>query len=106
MPLCESEYMERDRILRILREHEEELRAAGLLHLRLFGSVARGEETPGSDVDLLFEYDGSDDWNLMRAYGSQNLVAAMLSSTAHLSSALHLRPEFRNAVLDEAIDAF
>jgi len=37
--------MDRDRILAILRSHAPELQAAGLTHLRLFGSVARGEAT-------------------------------------------------------------
>jgi hypothetical protein len=31
-------------VIETLRRHEQELRAAGILHLRLFGSVARGEE--------------------------------------------------------------
>jgi predicted nucleotidyltransferase len=47
--------MDKDRILAILRQHAPELKAAGLLHLRVFGSVARGEASPHShsDVDLL-----------------------------------------------------
>ena len=44
----------------LLREHREEIRAAaeaaGARNLRLFGSVARGEETPESDVDLLVDF--------------------------------------------------
>ncbi|MFP3542571.1 nucleotidyltransferase domain-containing protein [Rhizobium sp. SIMBA_035] len=36
-----------------LREHEDELRAAGAEHLSVFGSVARGEATPESDLDIL-----------------------------------------------------
>ena len=40
------------RVVEILRQHEAELKACGLLHLRLFGSVARGESTQDSDVDL------------------------------------------------------
>ncbi len=76
--------MERDRILGILREHQEEFEAAGLLHLRLFGSVARGDNTPASDVDLLFEYDESQSWNLLRAYGLSDYVAAMLCNDVRL----------------------
>jgi predicted nucleotidyltransferase len=47
--------MDKDRILATMRQHEAELKAAGIVHLHLFGSVARGEATPLSDVDLLFE---------------------------------------------------
>jgi predicted nucleotidyltransferase len=35
----------------------EELKAAGVTEAFLFGSVARGEERPDSDVDLLVKFD-------------------------------------------------
>ncbi len=40
-------------VLDSLRAHEAELRALGVHSLALFGSVARGEATAGSDVDLV-----------------------------------------------------
>ena len=49
--------MTRDRALTILREHEAELRAKGVAHLRLFGSVARDEATELSDVDVLVDFE-------------------------------------------------
>lgn len=44
--------MERDRIITRLRACEPELRAAGVASLSLFGSVARGEDRAGSDIDI------------------------------------------------------
>jgi predicted nucleotidyltransferase len=46
-----------DDVIAILRAHEQELRAAGIRRLSLFGSVARGEAGPDSDVDLAVELD-------------------------------------------------
>lgn len=40
----------RDRILEIAAHH-------GAFNVRLFGSVARGEETEDSDIDFLIDYD-------------------------------------------------
>jgi predicted nucleotidyltransferase len=40
----------RDRILEIADKH-------GAFNVRVFGSVARGEETPESDIDFLIDYD-------------------------------------------------
>ncbi len=40
-----------------LQAHEAELRQAGIRHLSLFGSVARGDANAGSDVDLAVELD-------------------------------------------------
>lgn len=98
--------MNRERVVEKLREHEAELKAAGLLHLRLFGSVARGEETPESDVDLLFDYDESDTWNLLGAYGCQDRVTEILGTPAHLSSAKHLRKEFAAHVHEVTLSVF
>lgn len=42
-------------VLRLL-QHKETLSRMGVLRLGLFGSFARGEETPESDVDLLVEF--------------------------------------------------
>jgi predicted nucleotidyltransferase len=98
--------MDKERILVILREHEPELKAAGLLHLRLFGSVARGEDTPESDVDLLFDYDESQPGNLVGAYGFEDRITEILGVKAHLSSAKYMRPRIRDRVLQEAVRAF
>jgi predicted nucleotidyltransferase len=43
--------MERDQVIAALRAHEHELRAAGVLSMSLFGSVARGEDS-AHDVDV------------------------------------------------------
>lgn len=43
--------MRRDQIIATLKVHERELRAAGVISVSLFGSVARGE-SPANDVDV------------------------------------------------------
>ncbi len=98
--------MDKDRILGILREHEPELKAAGFVHLRLFGSVARGDNTPASDVDLLFDCDEAQPWTLLRLYGSEDRVTDILGFPVHLSSAKYMRPQIRERVMQEAVLAF
>jgi predicted nucleotidyltransferase len=44
--------MTRAEVLARLRAREPELRALGIQRLAIFGSTARGDERPGSDVDL------------------------------------------------------
>ncbi len=46
-----------ERIIGTLRAHEAELRQAGIRHLSLFGSVARGDAAPASGVDLAAEFE-------------------------------------------------
>lgn len=44
-------------IISILQDYQAERRAAGIRHLSLFGSTARGEAGPESDIDLAAEID-------------------------------------------------
>ena len=43
--------MTREEAIAILRRHEPELKAAGVVSASLFGSTARGDADPG-DVDI------------------------------------------------------
>jgi predicted nucleotidyltransferase len=47
--------MDKDQVIAIIRKHEDALRAEGVLGLSLFGSVARGEATAESDIDVIVE---------------------------------------------------
>jgi len=44
-------------VIAVLRSHKAELRAAGIRHLSLYGSVARNDATVRSDVDLAVDLD-------------------------------------------------
>jgi predicted nucleotidyltransferase len=50
--------MDPDQVIARLRAHEAELRAAGIDSLAIFGSVARGEATEASDVDVVVRLSG------------------------------------------------
>lgn len=49
--------MTRGEVIDRLRAHESELRALGVAELSLFGSVARGDHRPGSDIDIAARFD-------------------------------------------------
>jgi predicted nucleotidyltransferase len=49
--------MTRDDAIARLRTHRARLEAAGVRHAAIFGSVARGDNRPDSDVDVMVEVD-------------------------------------------------
>lgn len=98
--------MDKDRIIVILREHAPELKAAGLVHLRVFGSVARGEATPQSDVDLLADFDKSKQVTLVTLGSLESRLAALLGVKVDLSSAEWMREPVRKQAMREAVLAF
>src|SRR5688500_15183707 len=47
----------RDEVLRMLERNREAIRAYGVRRLGLFGSCARDESGPNSDLDFVVEFD-------------------------------------------------
>jgi hypothetical protein len=45
------------KVLASIEAHREEIKAAGVRRLGLFGSFVRNEQTPESDLDVLVEFD-------------------------------------------------
>jgi hypothetical protein len=95
---------ERERVLRILRAHAPELRARGVLRLRLFGSMARGAAGPESDIDLVAEIDRSIRFSLIDHVGLEQDLADLLRRAVEISTApWKMRPPMRAGVEAEAI---
>ena len=49
--------MSRDEIMMLLDENRAAIREFGVRRLGLFGSAARGEDSPGSDLDFVVEFE-------------------------------------------------
>lgn len=95
--------MRREEALRRLAEHRDELAAMGAGSLSLFGSVARDEAGPDSDIDVLIELDRPLDlFDLGRI---QIRLEEILEQRVDLVMPDTLRPRLRASVLDEAVRA-
>ena len=71
-------------ILTRLRSHSDELRDAGIRHLSLFGSIARGEARETSDIDLAVELDPSFHVGLFRLMALQRRLSDVLGRAVDL----------------------
>ena len=63
-----------------LRAHAAELRQAGIRHVALFGSLARGEAGGDSDIDLVAELEPNARVGLFRLVGLERRLAAVTQS--------------------------
>jgi len=95
--------MDRSGIIAKLREHESELRAAGIVRLSLFGSVARGEATAESDVDLMAEFDSRREYSLLDRVRLERRLADMLGVKVDLTPARTLKDGIRERATREAV---
>ena len=100
---------ERDRVLATLRAHEPQLRRRGVGRLRLFGSIARGEAGPTSDVDRIAEIDRGRvaRFSLLDLAGLELDLADLLGRVVQIviaPDAMH--PRMRMRVEADAIEVF
>ena len=71
-----------------------------LIHPRVFGSVVTGNDTEGSDLDLLVE--PSDSTTLLTIAGLQIDAEALLGVAVDVLTPNSLPPKFRDKVLRQA----
>ncbi|SPE36973.1 DNA polymerase beta domain protein region [Candidatus Sulfopaludibacter sp. SbA6] len=98
--------MNREQVIATLREHEPELRAAGVVRLSLFGSTVRGERRPGSDIDLLAAFEETRRVSLLDVIHIENQIADLLGEPVDLLVEGTLKPHVRENVGREALRAF
>lgn len=78
--------MYKEEVIRRLRAKEAELRRLGIARLSLFGSVARGEATCESDVDLAAELDRSKTITVFDFLALREFMAGLLERRVDLLS--------------------
>lgn len=94
--------MTREDILRLLKEHRNELAHLGALRLGLFGSFARAEARTDSDVDLLVDLDRHtfDRYMDLKLY-----LEDLLARRVDLVLSDRIKPALRDRILQGVIDA-
>jgi predicted nucleotidyltransferase len=97
---------ERERVLEVLRRHEGELRARGVTRLAIFGSTARGDVGPESDVDLLIEVDAQSRFGLFAFLDLKNDLADLLGRPVDLAFPDAMGARLREVVLRDAVEVF
>ena len=93
--------MKRDQVIQILNNHQYQIRQFGVSSLSLFGSVARDQADPKSDVDFLVEF--SKPVGLFKMAELQLFLQDILGCQVDLGTSRSLKPRLKNNVLEEAI---
>jgi predicted nucleotidyltransferase len=93
-------------VLSVLRANEAMLRARGVMHAAVFGSVARGETHSRSDVDILVDLEPGKPSGVFEYVRLKHDVAALFGRKVDLIERTALKPHARKAALKEVVDAF
>jgi predicted nucleotidyltransferase/DNA-binding XRE family transcriptional regulator len=91
---------------RNVREHRQQIRRMarerGAQHVRVFGSVARGDDTGDSDIDLLVDL--SDDIGIVGLAGLERELSELLETSVDVVPAALLKPSVRSVAEAEAVE--
>ena len=98
--------MNREHVITKLRAHEQQLKEAGVIRLSLFGSTARGDAGPESDVDLLAAFDESRRLSLLDVIHVENQIADLLGERVDLLVEGTLKPYVKENVERDMVRAF
>ena len=98
--------MDRATAIRLLRDHESEIRARGVRSLALFGSVVRGEPRPDSDVDVLIDLDEDHALSLLDLMALRRYLSEVLAAPTDMAIRRNLKPCLRDGILGEAVPVF
>ena len=93
-------------ILAKLRENEPALRARGISQVALFGSWARGDNQPDSDIDIMIEVDPSARIGVYEYVALKDYIAGLFEGPVDVVSRDGLKPYVRPAATADAIYAF
>jgi predicted nucleotidyltransferase len=98
--------VKRDHIIARLRAAEPELRARGIRHAALFGSAARGEERPDSDIDILLEFEPGAEGSIYDYIRLKEYVASLFEEPVDVIDRDALKPHLREPAARDSVYAF
>lgn len=93
-------------VLEILRRSELALRKRGVCHAAVFGSVARGDNHPDSDIDIMIEIDPAARVTVFDYAEIKEYIADLFDGPVDVISRKNLKPFIAPAANADAIYAF
>jgi len=98
--------MNREQIIQTLRAHESQLRQRGVLHVALFGSVARAEAKPTSDIDIMIELEPDAPIGLFEYVEITQYLGDLFPNRVDVANRSKLKPLVRPHAEQDAVYAF
>ncbi len=98
--------MDKDRIISTLLANRAELERQGVLHAALFGSMARGDATAESDIDIMIDMNPNFRFTVYDYVGLKDYLSSLFPISVDVVDRDALKLPIKPTVLAEAVHAF
>jgi uncharacterized protein len=89
-----------------LRRHEDALRARGIRHAAVFGSVARSNNRPDGDLDILVEFEPEAEGSVYEYVRLKDYIAGLFDGPVDVIDRDALKPHLRAPSARDVVRAF
>jgi uncharacterized protein len=100
------ERMKKQDAIAILQRNADALRARGIRHAALFGSVARGDARPDSDIDIMIELSPDASLDIFAYVELKDFIASLFPEPVDVVNKDALKPHVRPPATADSIYAF
>jgi predicted nucleotidyltransferase len=93
-------------VIQTLQTEQATLQAMGVASLALFGSIARGEETEESDIDLVACFDEATRLSILKIIGVENYLTDLFHRPVQITSEPVRKPRLARNIARDRRDIF
>lgn len=98
--------MTRDDIIATILGHSDVVKAEGVSKLAIFGSRARGDNRPESDLDVLIEVEPDVPFSILNLIGVEHIIQDATGLQTQAAMRRSMQSRFAQRISDDFLEVF